>query len=229
MNWYHCLPTSIQADWKELCQAFVHQYSYNAKIEVSLVELTDTMQQPNESFADFFIRWKNKAALLRQKPSELDQVGIMMKNVLPSMTITLKSMNPTDFKKLYQAGLLCEEIERDKQKALKGKVPYAQSSTQNHKTVDINQVQTNKPLRKFSNFNRLLSKVFERLEKQGLLKPEPSINPPNTNSSNYNPNVYCYFHQIKGHHTDDCLRLKHEIQDLIDAGKITNPEARPPC
>ena len=24
LNWYHRLPTSIQADWKELCQAFVH-------------------------------------------------------------------------------------------------------------------------------------------------------------------------------------------------------------
>ena len=83
--------------------------------------------------------------------------------------------------------------------------------------------------RRFSDLRRPLSKVFERLEKQGLLKPEPSTNPPNTNSSSYNLNVYCYFHQIKGHHTDNCLRLKYEIQDLIDVGKITNPEARLLC
>ena len=33
---------------------------------------------------------------------------------------------------------------------------------------------------------------------------------------------------MKGHHTDNCIRLKHQIQDLIDFGKITDPEARQP-
>ena len=141
-TWYHRLPSSVQADWEELCQAFINQYSYNAEIEVSLLELTNIMQQPNESFSDFFIKWKNKAALLRQKPSEQDQVGLMMKNVLPNMATTLKGMNPTDFKTLYQAGQLSEDIERDKQKNSKGKMPYTRPFTQNptQKTVDINQV-----------------------------------------------------------------------------------------
>lgn len=29
---------------------------------------------------------------------------------------------------------------------------------------------------------------------------------------------YCDFHRNKGHNTNNCMKLKHEIQDLIDAG-----------
>ena len=45
---------------------------------------------------------------------------------------------------------------------------------------------------------------------------------------NANPKLYCKFHQTIGHDTDVCTRLRHEIQDLIDTGKITDPETRKP-
>ena len=50
----------------------------------------------------------------------------------------------------------------------------------------------------------------------------PSQQPP----LNANPKLYCKFHQTIGHDTDVCTRLRHEIQDLIDTGKITDPENR---
>ncbi|XP_037497916.1 uncharacterized protein LOC119371594 [Jatropha curcas] len=31
------------------------------------------------------------------------------------------------------------------------------------------------------------------------------------------------YHQCKGHSTDECFKLRHDIQDLIDSGKITKP------
>ena len=39
---------------------------------------------------------------------------------------------------------------------------------------------------------------------------------------------YCKFHQVTGHSTDSCMHLKHEIQNLIDFGKITDPEKSKP-
>ena len=45
---------------------------------------------------------------------------------------------------------------------------------------------------------------------------------------NANPKLHCKFHQTIGHNTDVCTRLRHEIQDLIDTGKITDPETRKP-
>ena len=44
------------------------------------------------------------------------------------------------------------------------------------------------------------------------------------NSPGYDPNSYYNFHQAIGHSIDICIRLKHEIQDLMDSGRITDPE-----
>ena len=68
-----------------------------------------------------------------------------------------------------------------------------------------------------------LLKALEILSKKGYLKPlEPTlllIPIPNT----WNMNEYCAFHQKLGHKTDNCFRLKHVIQDLIDDGVIAKP------
>ena len=39
----------------------------------------------------------------------------------------------------------------------------------------------------------------------------------------WNLNEYCHYHQKPGHKTNNCFRLKHEIQDLIDNRTILNP------
>ena len=48
--------------------------------------------------------------------------------------------------------------------------------------------------------------------------PNPIPPPPN-----WNRNDHCTFHQRIGHKTYSCLRLKHEVQDLIDQGVIAKP------
>ena len=81
--------------------------------------------------------------------------------------------------------------------------------------------------RKFSKLTLPMSKVLKRLQSQGLLQPlDPR--PPNTLANNYNEGAYCEFHQTKGHNTDKCTRLRHEIQNLIEQGKIPDPEKSNP-
>ena len=50
------------------------------------------------------------------------------------------------------------------------------------------------------------------------------MKPLSSNSPGNDPNSYCNFHQAIGHPTDTCIRLKHEIQNLIDSEKTTDPE-----
>ena len=59
---------------------------------------------------------------------------------------------------------------------------------------------------------------------KGLLWPLINVKLLSSNSLGNDPNSYCDFHQAIAHPTDTCIRLKHEIQDLIDSGKITDPE-----
>ena len=68
-----------------------------------------------------------------------------------------------------------------------------------------------------------LSEALEILSKKDYLKPlEPTL-PPIPILSTWNMNEYCAFHQKLGHKTNNCFKLKHEIQDLIDGGVIAKP------
>ena len=82
--------------------------------------------------------------------------------------------------------------------------------------------------RQFSNLGRPLSKVFEKLQGQGLLKPLEGKPLPHTPPPHINVNLYCHYHQLHGHDTDHCTRLRHEIQDLIDSRKIPDPGKEQP-
>ena len=104
------------------------------------------------------------------------------------------------------------------------KKSYQTGGTRQGTTSRAIEVHALQLLKKFSNFNQPLSKVLEHLMQKGLLQPLPNPNLPNPNTSDYNPNKHCKFHQNLKHSTDSCMRLKHEIQNLIDSGKIIDPE-----
>ena len=42
IRWYYALDPHVQADWKELCAAFMKQYGLNVQLEVSLRDLLST-------------------------------------------------------------------------------------------------------------------------------------------------------------------------------------------
>ena len=135
-------------------------------------------------------------------------------------------MNPMSFVDLYDDGLQAEEMENEKKKNIRsvGTRNYPTGGTQQENTSRAMEVHAVQQSRRFSNFNQPLSKVLERLMQRGLLQPLPNPNPPNPNTLDYNPNKHCKFHQNLKHSTDNCIRLKHEIQNLIDAGRIIDPE-----
>ena len=105
---------------------------------------------------------------------------------------------------------------------------YQTRGTQQGSTSQTMEVHVVQQSRRFSNFNQLRSTVLDRLIQKGLLRPLTNSKPPNPNLSSFDPKSYCRFHQVAGHSTDSCMCLKHEIQNLIDSEKITNPEKSNP-
>lgn len=65
---------------------------------------------------------------------------------------------------------------------------------------------------------------MEYLIKKRLLQPMLPRPLPYPLPHFYNTRQHCEYHQTPGHTLDKCFRLKHDIQDLIDEGKVSfNP------
>ena len=73
-----------------MCAAFLKQYEYNTKLEVSIRDLELTKQKYNESFSDFLTRFMNKAGLVKNKLTEKDQVRMIVRNVSPNLVESYK-------------------------------------------------------------------------------------------------------------------------------------------
>ncbi|KAF5933166.1 hypothetical protein HYC85_029337 [Camellia sinensis] len=71
-----------------------------------------------------------------------------------------------------------------------------------------------------------LSKALGVLIKKGHLKPLEPRPLPEKLPPLHNPAKYCAYHQQHGHETDQCFRLRHEIQDLID-NRVIMPSEKP--
>jgi hypothetical protein len=57
----------------------------------------------------------------------------------------------------------------------------------------------------------------------GVLKPLAPTPLPNPLPPRHNPSLHCAYHQMTGHSTNSCTRLRHEVQDLIDNKVIPAP------
>ena len=108
VKWYYTLDAHVQQNWKELCSAFVKQYGLNSQFEVSLKELQNIKQEPNESFTDLLTRWIGKLALMKHKPAESDQLLIAAEAYIPPIADKLKNMGIRNFEELYRFGVQIE-------------------------------------------------------------------------------------------------------------------------
>ncbi|KAI8550892.1 hypothetical protein RHMOL_Rhmol06G0142800 [Rhododendron molle] len=259
------LDVSKRRTWEDIGTAFNSQYSYDAQLKMTTRELESTKMIAKESFADFINRWRAKAALMTDHPSEKDQIRIVSRNLLPDFAKNLVLVQGVNWETFFDSGLAIEEalqtgvLTRTKASssavaskakpraytgnstALFGANNYATAATTGNTTTqtspnyiaDINQVQTPQKTRNrsqprvFANFEAPLSSVLEKLVKSGHLQPlTPTPLPPNLPPS-HNPNVFCAYHQMPGHHTDSCFRLRHAIQDLVENGTLPTPPAKP--
>ncbi|KAK4728995.1 hypothetical protein R3W88_021983 [Solanum pinnatisectum] len=79
-----------------------------------------------------------------------------------------------------------------------------------------------KPARVFTPLVESRAKLFERLTAAGYIHPV-GPKPVDTSSRFYRPDQRCAYHSNSvGHDTEDCINLKHKIQDLIDQKVVSS-------
>ena len=94
---------SRRRTWADLGQEFIRQYSFNTIVDVSQRELEALRQRPDESVTSFISRWREKIAQIIDRPSERDQIGLIMRSLQPRFARHLMGFPQTDFGSLVQA------------------------------------------------------------------------------------------------------------------------------
>lgn len=194
---------------------------------------------------------------MMSRPSEQEQVDIIIKNLLPVYQQRLFTKYLPSFKALVatgtkiedglQNGQIKEEVSRCKP-TFSGNKPYVRpsgSSSQNQRDADVSNIASQAPIRlaprqpqrqqqqqpparrTFTELPIPLSAIFKRAREQGLITPSEPRPVPNPLPRRWHAHERCEYHQWPGHKTDDCLNLRHKIQDLIDSGAILPPRPRP--
>ena len=76
--WLASLDHPRRWTWTDLAQEFLKQYSFNIVVDVSRRELEALRQRPDEIVTFFISRWREKIAQIIDRPSERDQINMIM-------------------------------------------------------------------------------------------------------------------------------------------------------
>ena len=102
-RWFASLDPSRCRTWADLGQEFIRQYSFNTIVDVSQRELESLRQRPDESVTSFISRWREKIAQIIDRPSEHDQISMIIRSLQPRFARHLMGFPQTDFGSLVQA------------------------------------------------------------------------------------------------------------------------------
>ncbi|RVW88953.1 Retrovirus-related Pol polyprotein from transposon 17.6 [Vitis vinifera] len=83
--------------FETLYQEFLRQFAFNTVIDVSRRELEALRQRPEESVTSFISRWREKISQIIDRPSERDQISMIMRSLQPRFARHLMGFPHTDF------------------------------------------------------------------------------------------------------------------------------------
>ncbi|KAL7177860.1 hypothetical protein ACSBR2_031090 [Camellia fascicularis] len=110
--WYAKLEDDVKRNWDKMAEAFVTQYSYNMQIEITTrdLEITTrdletTRQEPKESFSEFVARWRAKASMMTIRPTDKDQIRMVVCNLQPKLMQKMIVLLFPTFLDLHEMGV----------------------------------------------------------------------------------------------------------------------------
>ena len=82
LRWFLNLDDVRARSWEDIYWEFQKQYKYNMEMDITRRDLETTKQEPKESFSTFITKWRAKAAQMMSRPSEEEQLAMVVKNLL---------------------------------------------------------------------------------------------------------------------------------------------------
>ncbi|RVW78015.1 Retrovirus-related Pol polyprotein from transposon 17.6 [Vitis vinifera] len=102
-RWFTSLEASRHRTWDDLAQEFLRQFSFNTVVDVSRRELEALRQRTEEFVSSFISRWRGKIAEIIDRPSERDQIQMVLRSLQPRIARHVVGAPFTDFGSLVMA------------------------------------------------------------------------------------------------------------------------------
>ena len=161
---------------------------------------------------------------------------MIIKNLLPVYNSGLLSSPISSFGELCDCGTRIEDalnngqLEKGESKRPTKKTYGGGTTTKAPNPVNVSAIIPQPTLAypkkapwEFSDLEMTFTQAYKNLSSKGFIKPLDATPMPNPIPPSWNLNEYCHYHQNFGHKTDNCFRLKHKIQVLVDNGTLSNP------
>ncbi|GKV11298.1 hypothetical protein SLEP1_g22563 [Rubroshorea leprosula] len=244
--WFSTLDKSKVKSWHDLTHNFMKQYEYNTSLDPSRKDLQKIEKKPSESFKKFEQRWHGLAAQVQPPLTdhELMEDGIKFRIIMDYQAMkSILEQYQNDSSKVSSPKKVGQNRKKENGNGTISSVyeAYNQSRGQFNNRFEAQTYQStaftsqSRPVyasgtshpqqeEKRCYFDKLLIsyiEVFRQLIAARLVTPVPMVplNPPFPIW--YNPQVRCEYHSGGvGHDLENCLALKHCVQDLIDAKEL---------
>ncbi|XP_034672454.1 uncharacterized protein LOC117904033 [Vitis riparia] len=102
-HWFASLDVSRRRTWDDLAQEFLRQYAFNTVVDVSRRELKALRQRLDESVSSFISRWRGKIVEIIDRPSQRDQIQMVLRSLQPRIARHIVGVPFADFGSLVLA------------------------------------------------------------------------------------------------------------------------------
>ena len=230
--WYNGLPPNSIQSFQELGAKFVAHFLGTRKHSKPSSHLFTVQQRSSESLKDYACRFNQESLLISGLNDGVAIAAFIQGVTSPLCLMTLARTTPKSMSELLeevnkQIGV--EEALRGRNvSALSALVPSSKrqgngssspdqgrEDKKSKKSKDRSGPSEDKPKRHFTPLTAPLGEVYAQIKTD---LPEPrKMKTPDRRRDN---SKFCRYHKDHGHETDDCWKLKEEIEKLIQRGLL---------
>nr|GEX52378.1 reverse transcriptase domain-containing protein [Tanacetum cinerariifolium] len=220
--WFDELPPESIDGYKDLRAAFL-AYFMQQKIYVKdPVEIHNIKQMDGETIEDFMERFKIETGRMKGAPECMRIFEFMHEVNNPELTKRLNEHVPKTMEEMMittTAFIRGEAAAASKKKGHVSWKPQDQSKRHSSdKRFDFRgHPREGRGPNRFTPLTRTQKEILAT-EASKFQPPPPMVTPVEKRSSN----KLCDFHNDKGHSTDECVQLKKQIEELVQARKLSH-------
>ncbi|GJX99267.1 reverse transcriptase domain-containing protein [Tanacetum coccineum] len=232
-GWFESLPPNSIDEWWRLREAFTTRYSTRKACYKEPHEITKIVRKANETLTAFKERWTVETGFIIGVPEVMKISSFMDSVKSPELAKRFASNVPKTGTRLHQR--LTFPITRrddrdnrnspgkdfrrgDYKNSYKARDNVNTGRHRDYRAPYPQREQTNRPVPVLSldSLTKCPKEILATETQLQLPPPRPVSNPLRTGD----PDKYCDYHQDKGHHTNDCIQLRKQLEIALESGKL---------